>query len=369
MLVCCLVNISSYPIEATDVIITDKTGDVCSQNIWDDEVTVVNSSPYIDVKNIDLTQAAYHQQGKQVTLSLQVAGYIENRGNASGYDFVQYTFELITSGQKYSIWYCNRTCSLYYNNTQINLTSSDFSVVGNTLSITFSLVSADELYENFSAITYYENGIHFPEIYVFLGDIAPNPPLQISYVHVKDNGYVGETIRFNATVSFLTGTPLYWYHWDFGDQSSSTQCSLTHIYTDAGVYTYTFTVTDDAGVTANRSGTITIYPVERVFLFGSFKDLLYYRDGYIRVDAVNLRMILLNPFQYFHYTSGQTIAFLNQYHGIIILNHFLSGMFDVIAGFNPTQNRGWTIDAPVNNTAILVQRLLPENIFNSLGRY
>jgi hypothetical protein len=145
MLVCCLVNISTYPIEATDVIITDKTGDVCSQNIWDDEVTVVHSSPYIDVKNIDLTQATYHQQGKQVTLSLQVAGYIENRGNASGYDFVQYTFELITSGKKYSIWYCNRTCSLYYNNTQINLTSSDFSVVGNTLSITFSLVSADDL--------------------------------------------------------------------------------------------------------------------------------------------------------------------------------------------------------------------------------
>jgi hypothetical protein len=81
-------------------------------------------------------------------------------------------------------------------------------------------------------------------------------------------------------------------------------------------------------------------------------------------------MILLNPFQYFHYTSGQTIAFLNQYHGIIILNHFLIGMFDVIAGFNPKQNRGWTIDTPVNNTATLVlQRVLPENIFQSLGRY
>jgi hypothetical protein len=81
-------------------------------------------------------------------------------------------------------------------------------------------------------------------------------------------------------------------------------------------------------------------------------------------------MITFKPFQFSHYVNGQNIMFLQEYKGIIISNHFLMGMFNILIDSNLTRNIAWTTDAPVNNTATLVlQRLLPENIFNSLGRY
>ena len=180
-------------------------------------------------------------------------------------------------------------------------------------------------------------------------------------------GYVGENIQFYGYVDFLSGHPPYTYYWDFGDGSSSTELEPTHIYTEAGVYTYTFTVTDNAGETASISNNITIMEVKKAFLFGSFTNMD--TDGdFITVETDNLRMILFKPFQFLHYVAGEYILFLNEYKGIIISNHFLIGMFNVIIDPEPTPNIACTTDAPVNNTAILVlQRLLPENIFNSLG--
>ena len=93
---------------------------------------------------------------------------------------------------------------------------------------------------------------------MYLSDVAPNPPLVIYDAYASNIGSIGENIQFNGSVVPLTGQPPYTYHWDFGDQSSSTQLNPTHIYTKAGVYTYTFTVTDQAGNTDRETGTITI---------------------------------------------------------------------------------------------------------------
>ncbi|HER45434.1 MAG TPA: PKD domain-containing protein, partial [Thermoplasmatales archaeon] len=154
---------------------------------------------------------------------------------------------------------------LLYGMEQINLTSSDFSIVGGTLSITFSLVSADEVYEELIVTTTFikvdftaleEEGF---EDFVYLSDIAPNPPLEIIEAYAPNIGSVGETIQFNGSVQPLTGQPPYQYHWDFGDQGTpSTQLNPTHVYTSPGVYTYTFTVTDQAGDSASETGKITI---------------------------------------------------------------------------------------------------------------
>ena len=179
-------------------------------------------------------------------------------------DTVYYEFQIFTSEQDYLVTYSNETGMQQYNDVQINLTSSDFSVVGSTLTISFTLTSADETYSNLSVTSYFIKG-NFLEAansedinIVLLSDIAPNPPLAVFDAYASNIGSIGESIQFNASVEPLTGQPPYTYHWDFGDQSSSTQLNPTHTYTKAGNYTYTFTVTDNAGATASLSDNIII---------------------------------------------------------------------------------------------------------------
>jgi chitodextrinase len=268
MIVSSLFLIATFSAEAETI--TDGTGDVSSVDYLTGDTSVVTSSPYINVDNLDLIKATYTQQGTQATLSLQVKGNIEDRGNMmdlnninnlTTLDYVDYTFQLITSEQDYQITYSNKSGQLAYGDEQINLTSSDFSVVGNTLTIFFTLASASETYTNLSVTsTFIKADLSTVESsgMVYLSDVAPNPSLAIYEAYAPNIGSVGQSIQFNASVEPLTGQPPYTYHWDFGDKNTSTQQNPTHTYTKAGVYTYSFTVTDNAGAAASQSGNITI---------------------------------------------------------------------------------------------------------------
>ena len=372
MLVSSLFYFTTYSTEAVDVTITDGTGDVCSLDILTGEITIITYHPDIEVDNLDLTQATYTQIETKATVSLQVKGNIENRGefidfNDSFFDMVEYDFQLTTSAQDYELSYCNKTGILYFDDQQINLTSSDFSVIGNTLTMTYQLTSADEIYENLSVSSMFLKGNFsgFEPDIVFLSDIAPNPPLWID-AYTPSTGYVGERIDFQGYIDFFTGHPPYTCYWDFGDGSSSTELEPTHTYTEAGVYTWTFTVTDTVGETASVSSSITIYDAKQAFLFGSF-SYIYTSGDFIEVDASSLWMILFKPFQILHYTDRQAVLFLNDYKGAIISNKFLIGLFNVLIIPESVTNIARTTDVPVKNTAILVlQRFLPENIINSL---
>ncbi len=68
---------------------------------------------------------------------------------------------------------------------------------------------------------------------------------------------VNETIIFNASVQ--GGTPPFYSYWDFGDNSSSTNQTTTHIYTEPGVYTVVLLVTDAIGLQETFETTIIIY--------------------------------------------------------------------------------------------------------------
>jgi hypothetical protein len=269
LMICSLFVIAAVSVEAADETITDGTNDVSQIDYFTGEITVITSSPDIDVNNLDITQATYTQQGTHVTLTMTVKGVIENKGQLIDFysgnvpdiiDAVEYEFDLSTSDDDYSVTYSNQSGQLSNSVEQRNLTSSDFSVSGNTLSVFFSLSSANETYTSLSVTTTYiktnisslESGL------VYLSDVAPNPPLAVYEAFAYDSGSVGESIQFNATVEPLTGQPPYAYHWDFGDQSTSTELTPTHTYTKAGKYTYNFTVTDNAGATASQTGTITI---------------------------------------------------------------------------------------------------------------
>ena len=75
------------------------------------------------------------------------------------------------------------------------------------------------------------------------------------------------------------------------------------------------------------------YLLKSTFLFGRFQNMIV--DGeYLTVEAVNLRIIFFEPYQFFHYTTGETITFANQYNGIIIAKHFLIGSFNVVLPIN-----------------------------------
>ena len=333
LIISSLLCITAYSSQAlVDVTITDETGDVYSQDYLTEEWTVITESPDINVHNLDLVQLIYTQQGTQATVSLQVNGTIENRDVTciNSYEYVYYYFHLDTSEQPYFITYHNRTCTLYRNGELINLTASDFSVINDTLSVTFLLLSADERYENLDAECDYIKFKYFwKEVSVIhLTDIAPNYPLMV-HAYAPFPCIEDEDFTFYGYVDFLSGHPPYTYYWDFGDGSSSTEPSPTHTYTEAGDYTYTFTVTDTAGATKNDSGNITIMVVKNVLLFGSFH---YISTGgeYIQVMAANLRMIFFEPFQILHFTDGENILLLNEYKGVIISNKFLIGLFNVI---------------------------------------
>lgn len=272
MMVSSLMLIAICSVQAADTTITDTIDDVSSVDYYTGETIVITSHPEIDVQNLDITQITYTQDGSQVTLTLKVRGDIENRGSIidlysedifDSLNFVEYDFQLITSEGEYMVSYSNLTGQLNNGLETINLTTSDFTVEGDTLTIRFSLVSAEEVYEELSVTSMFmkvnfTGGDLDPSGLIYLSDICPNPPLEIIEAYAQNIGSVGETIQFNGSVSPLTGQPPYRYLWDFGDQITSMELNPTHTYTKAGTYTYTFTVTDEGDDSVSEQGTITI---------------------------------------------------------------------------------------------------------------
>lgn len=272
MMISSLLLIAVCSVQAADTTITDTIDDVSSVDYLTGETIVITSHPEIDVRNLDITQITYTQVGAQVTLTMKVRGDIENRGSIidlysedifDSLDFVEYDFQLITSDGEYMVSYSNLTGQINNGLETVNLTSSDFTVEGDTLTLTFLLISSDEVYEELSVTSMFMK-VNFtgedldPSGLVYLSDICPNPPLEIIEAYAQNIGSVGEAIQFNGSVSPLTGQPPYQYLWDFGDDTTSTQLNPTHTYTKDGTYTYTFTVSDEGGDSVSEQGTITI---------------------------------------------------------------------------------------------------------------
>jgi len=326
----------------SNVTITDTLGDVCTLNVTTQETNIVTYHPDIDVINLDIEQATYTQQETLATLSVQVVGIIEDRGqlidlyegNFSDLNFVEYDFQLITSEQYYAINYATQTGLLRYGMEIINLTSSDFSVVGDTLSIWFSLLNTNETYVDLSLSSMFVkmnlSSGNLSE-FVYLADLAPNRPLEIMEPFAPPTGYEGQTIQFKGNVIPFTGVPPYTYQWDFGDGSTSTQHNPTHIYTKEGVYTYTLTVTDNASATTSRSDGIIIRDVKKAFIVGTFTNFST-EDDYLILKTVDLRLIALKPFQFSHYVDGEEVTVLKNTVTMLITKRFIIGVVEYVVG-------------------------------------
>jgi PKD repeat protein len=67
------------------------------------------------------------------------------------------------------------------------------------------------------------------------------------------SGLVGGTLSFSGADSTDKDGRIVSYAWDFGDGTTGSGVSVTHIYKAPGSYKVTLTVTDDAGLSASAS--------------------------------------------------------------------------------------------------------------------
>jgi chitodextrinase len=88
--------------------------------------------------------------------------------------------------------------------------------------------------------------------------IAVNQP-PTAVISGPTRGLAGETLSFDGGNSDDDGQ-LVDYAWDFGDRSTGSGITVTHVYTGAGSYQVALTVTDDGGLTADATHSVEIEP-------------------------------------------------------------------------------------------------------------
>jgi hypothetical protein len=288
MIASSLFLIAALPVSAVDVRITDPSGDVSLIDIYGEKSTYVTSNPNINVDNIDITLLTFTKTAGSATCTLEVKGTIEDRGsllianggypeNLTEINDVEYVTTLYTNlagseAETYSITYVNKQCQYMTTSSEnpINLTSPrDFSVAGNTLTVTIPLKNSDEVYGHMISNTTFMKvnitalgGNMTPDdvsnYYTILQDEAPNPPLEANILYAPNVGSVGESLQFNSSVIPLTGQPPFTYVWKFGDGGTSSAQNPTHTYTKAGSFTYNLTVTDNSNAKAYQTGEIQV---------------------------------------------------------------------------------------------------------------
>lgn len=67
------------------------------------------------------------------------------------------------------------------------------------------------------------------------------------------------SVSFDATPSEDSDGTIVDYHWDFGDGTTGSGVTTTHVYTSAGSYDVVLTVTDDDDATDTDNGSVTAY--------------------------------------------------------------------------------------------------------------
>ena len=69
---------------------------------------------------------------------------------------------------------------------------------------------------------------------------------------------VGEIITFDGSSSFDPDGAIVSFEWEFGDGATGSGETPTHVYSLAGMYTVTLTVTDNDGAIDTDSATVTV---------------------------------------------------------------------------------------------------------------
>lgn len=107
-------------------------------------------------------------------------------------------------------------------------------------------------YSSYGSVGQYALGVNF----YTPGNVAPTAAISAT----PTSGTVPLTVSFSGAGSSDPDGSIAGWSWTFGDGTSATGVSTSHVYGTAGTYTAQLQVTDNGGLTATRAVTITVGP-------------------------------------------------------------------------------------------------------------
>ncbi|GAI96791.1 unnamed protein product, partial [marine sediment metagenome] len=158
----------------------------------------------------------------------------------------------------YGIYLGDSTNNTIYHNNFINNTQHAYETKNNTWDNGYS-----------SGGNYWDDYNGEDTVYNITGGTSQDRYPLMTYINelpAPDFTYLPPVPTTQDTIQFIDesvdsdGYIASW-SWNFGDGNTSNQKNPTHRYTDNGMYTVTLKVTDDLGVTANKSHGITVLNV------------------------------------------------------------------------------------------------------------
>jgi PKD repeat protein len=90
------------------------------------------------------------------------------------------------------------------------------------------------------------------------GTIQPLAIITSKYFSCTSNGQVGDAITLDGSASRPAVGKMVSYHWDFGDESTGTGASVSHVYSEPWTYIIVLTVVDEGGGVGKATGSISI---------------------------------------------------------------------------------------------------------------
>ncbi len=237
--------------------LTDPEGDVFIVDTEDPDLDVdnlndLNDLPKTDTKpNLDIKKITCNipDSSKRVTLTIEVYGTIEDKGNInpdfddvfSAFNSIAYVIVLYTSNETYSVSYVNTECQLEYGSSGETANITDFETADGVLTLSFDLLSKNETYSHIDA-TVVEYQLKSLTSFAIYTDMAPDVVELEVTTTAPSFSKVNESIDFSASVE--QGIAPYYWFWDFGDGEMSEEQNSSHTYAEEGTYEVTLEVID-----------------------------------------------------------------------------------------------------------------------------
>lgn len=89
-------------------------------------------------------------------------------------------------------------------------------------------------------------------------NVQPLAIITSQYFSCTSNGEVGEAITLDGSASRPAVGAMVSYHWDFGDGSTGSGASVSHVYSTPWTYIIKLTVVDEGGGIGTATGSISI---------------------------------------------------------------------------------------------------------------